>query len=119
MCVCFFAGWWRVVSRSPGRRFRSAAGRGLGVDGVSGEAHNVGMHAGRFLLATIDGGGTIPPELGLAARLVRGGHRVRVLADPTVQNAARTAGCAFTSWKTAPHFATVDEQTALAREVER
>src|SRR3954469_25326634 len=82
-------------------------------------AHNVGMHAGRFLLATIDAGGTIPPELGLAARLVRGGHQVRVLADPTVQNAARAAGCAFTSWRTAPHVATIAEQTALIREVER
>jgi MGT family glycosyltransferase len=77
------------------------------------------MPAGRFLLATIDGGGTIPPELGLAARLVRRGHRVRVLADPTVQSAARAAGCAVTSWKTAPHVATIAEQTALIREVER
>ena len=34
----------------------------------------------RFLLATIDGGGTVPPELGLASRLVRRGHAVRVLA---------------------------------------
>jgi MGT family glycosyltransferase len=77
------------------------------------------MRAGRFLLATIDGGGTVPPELGLAAGLVRRGHRVRVLADPTVQAAARAAGCAFTSWRAAPHVATVAEQTALIREVER
>jgi hypothetical protein len=55
----------------------------------------------------------------LAARLVRRGHRVRVLADPTVHSAARAAGCAFTSWKTAPNFATVAEQTALIRAVER
>jgi hypothetical protein len=87
--------------------------------GVSREADNVGIHAGRFLLATIDGGGTIPPELGLAARLVRRGHRVRVLADPTVQRAAEAAGCGFTSWRAAPHFTTVAEQTALIRDLER
>jgi UDP:flavonoid glycosyltransferase YjiC (YdhE family) len=34
-------------------------------------------------------------------------------------SAARAAGCAFTSWRTAPHFATAAEQTALIREVER
>ena len=38
----------------------------------------------RFLLATWDGGGTIPPELGLTAELVDRGHEVVVLSDDTV-----------------------------------
>src|SRR3954469_14006065 len=40
---------------------------------------------GRFLMAVIDGGGTLPPAMGLAAELVRRGHVVGVLADPTVE----------------------------------
>ena len=47
-----------------------------------------GTGSGRFLMALIDGGGTVPPALGLAAELVRRGHRVRVLADPTVEQSA-------------------------------
>src|SRR3954470_1273523 len=68
---------------------------------------------GRFLLATIDGGGTVPPELGIASELVRRGHTVTVLADPTVAASARAAGCAFFAWRAAPHFASVEEQTAF------
>ena len=74
--------------------------------------------SGRFLVAMIDGGGTVPPTLGVAAGLVRRGHRVRVLADPTVEPAARAAGCAFTSWRTAPHFNSLAEQTALIGSME-
>ena len=77
------------------------------------------MRTGRFLLATIDGGGTIPPEVGLARRLVERGHQVLVLADPTVEKEALAAGCTFTPWRTAPHFRTIEEQTALMWEVER
>jgi UDP:flavonoid glycosyltransferase YjiC (YdhE family) len=77
-----------------------------------------GKVTGRFLLAMIDGGGTVPPALGLAAGLVRRGHQVRVLADPTVAAAARSAGCAFTSWRTAPHFDSLTEQTALIAAME-
>ena len=46
----------------------------------------------RFLLATWDGGGTIPPELGLAAELVGRGHEVVVLSDDTVEQEAVDAG---------------------------
>jgi MGT family glycosyltransferase len=77
------------------------------------------VKTGRFLLAAVDGGGTVPPELGLAARLVRRGHQVRVLADPTVAPAAAAAGCAFSPWRRAPHFNTLEEQTAMIRDVEQ
>ena len=43
---------------------------------------------GRFLLALIDAGGTVPPALGLAADLIRRGHQVQVLADPTIEASA-------------------------------
>ncbi len=61
----------------------------------------------------IDGGGTVPPALGLAHRLVGRGHQVRVLADPTVAADAEAAGCSFTPWREAPHFRTREEQTDL------
>ena len=73
---------------------------------------DTGNH-GRFLLALIDAGGTVPPALGVAAELVRRGHQVRILADPTVAAAASAAGCAFTPWQEAPHFNSLAEQTAL------
>jgi UDP:flavonoid glycosyltransferase YjiC (YdhE family) len=75
--------------------------------------------SGRFLMAVIDGGGTLPPALGLAAELVRRGHSVEVLADPTGERSARTAGCGFTPWRTAPHFDSVADQTALIADMER
>jgi MGT family glycosyltransferase len=73
---------------------------------------------GRFLLAIIDGGGTVPPALGLAAELVRRGHAVTVLADPTVAPSARAAGCGFTPWRGGPHFASLAEQTTLIAAIE-
>ena len=72
----------------------------------------------RFLVALIDAGGTVPPALGLAAELVRRGHRVHVLSDPTVQPAARSAGCTFSPWQEAPHFTSREQQTALIAAVE-
>jgi len=68
---------------------------------------------GRFLLALIDAGGTVPPALGVAAELVRRGHQVRILADPTVAAGASAAGCAFTTWREPPHVNSLPEQTAL------
>jgi MGT family glycosyltransferase len=69
-------------------------------------------------MAVIDGGGTLPPALGLAARLVERGHSVDVIADPTAERSARSAGCSFRPWRTAPHFDTIAEQSALIAELE-
>lgn len=71
------------------------------------------MSAIRFLIAMVDAGGTVPPTMGLAAELVRRGHRVHVLSDPIVATAALSAGCSFTPWRQAPHVTTREEQTAL------
>ncbi len=66
-----------------------------------------GRPPARFLLAVVDAGGTVPPALSLAAELVRRGHHVRVLADPTIEDSARRCGCAFSPWREAPHFTSV------------
>ena len=50
-----------------------------------------------------EGGGTVPPELAVARRLIARGHQVHVLADPTIAAAAEAAGCTFSPWRRAPH----------------
>jgi MGT family glycosyltransferase len=72
----------------------------------------------RFLLATWDGGGTIPPELGLAAELVSRGHEVVVLSDDTVEAEAMAAGAVFTPWQRAPQARARDTDRALIRDWE-
>ena len=57
----------------------------------------------RFLFTLWDGGGNVPPALGLARRLIERGHSVRLLADPTVADEARAIGAEHTSWVRAPH----------------
>ena len=77
------------------------------------------MVSSRFLVAAIDGGGTLPPVMSVAAELIRRGHRVHVLADPTAEESARATGCAFSAWRTAPHVSSVAEQTELVADLER
>ena len=72
----------------------------------------------RFLLATWDGGGTIPPELGLAAELVDRGHEVVVLSDDTVEREAVEAGATFIPWQRAPQARARDTERALIRDWE-
>ncbi|GAA1105952.1 MULTISPECIES: hypothetical protein [Pseudonocardia] len=48
-----------------------------------------------YLFALTDGGGTVPPELGVARRLVLRGHRVRVLADTSMARGVRAIGASF------------------------
>src|SRR3954447_11611449 len=78
-----------------------------------------GRPRGRLLMAVIDGGGTLPPAMGVAAELVRRGHAVSVLADPTVEPSALAAGCQFTPFRAAPHVDSVAEQTEMVIEFER
>lgn len=57
----------------------------------------------RFLLTMWEGGGTVPPQLGLAARLTAAGHLVHVLGDPTIGARADALGLGFTAWVQPPH----------------
>jgi MGT family glycosyltransferase len=72
----------------------------------------------RFLLATWDGGGTIPPELGVVAALVARGHEVVVLSDDTVEQEATAAGARFVPWQRAPQARARDFDRALIRDWE-
>ena len=67
-------------------------------------------------LTTWQGGGNLPPQLGLARRLVAAGHRVRVLSEPTVEADAHAVGCSFTPWPTAPSIGAVGRDTAVIKD---
>jgi MGT family glycosyltransferase len=62
----------------------------------------------RFLMPMWEGGGTLPPELGVARRLIARGHAVHVLGDHTVIEQAVAAGCSFSPWRRAPHRTSLD-----------
>lgn len=72
----------------------------------------------QFLMPLWEGGGTLPPELGVARRLLHRGHAVHVLADPTVEDDALAAGCTFSTWRTAPHRTSLDPAEDLLRDWE-
>jgi MGT family glycosyltransferase len=72
----------------------------------------------RYLFVMWDGGGSVPPELGVARSLIARGHSVRVLSDPTVEEEVLAAGCTFTPWTTAPHRTTRDRSGDILRDYE-
>ena len=72
----------------------------------------------RYLLALWEGGGNIPPELGVARRLIARGHQVRVLGDPTIKGAAEAAGCSFSPWRRGPHRSSLDPSEDLIKDWE-
>src|SRR6478609_8859279 len=53
------------------------------------------MRAKRFLLVCHDAGGTVPPLLAIAEALIRSGHDVWVLSQPSVRQRAERCGCTF------------------------
>jgi UDP:flavonoid glycosyltransferase YjiC (YdhE family) len=70
-------------------------------DEVPAEPQRAGAQR-TFLFVMWQGGGNVPVQLGVARQLVAGGHRVRVLADPAVEEEARAAGCEFSAFHLAP-----------------
>src|SRR5579863_453142 len=72
----------------------------------------------RLLMPLWDGGGNVPPELGVAQRLVERGHVVRVLGDPTLAPAAEAAGCSFSPWRRGPHRTSLDPAQDILKDWE-
>jgi UDP:flavonoid glycosyltransferase YjiC (YdhE family) len=56
----------------------------------------------RFLIVAWDGGGNAPPALNLGARLVRRGHRVRLLGWQSMGPRAAGAGLEFATYPSVP-----------------
>ena len=57
----------------------------------------------RFLFASWEGGGNVPPLVQVARQLVDRGHAVRVLGEPCHCAEFEGVGAAFASWRRAPH----------------
>lgn len=62
-----------------------------------------------YLFVTFEGGGNVPPVLGLARRLAARGHDVRVLTEPCLRAAVEEAGARFLPFSR--HF-TREDRTA-------
>src|SRR5687768_9295297 len=71
-----------------------------------------------YLFAMWEGGGTVPPMLGVARRLIARGHTVTVLGDPTIEVEAERVGCRFMPWRRAPHRSTLLPEDDLLRDWE-
>lgn len=67
-----------------------------------------------FLFVTWDGGGNVPPALGIAAELAGRGHSVRVLGHPQQADAVARGGLAFTTYRRARPFRGADENTVFS-----
>jgi MGT family glycosyltransferase len=63
----------------------------------------------RFLFVLWEGGGNVPPQLGLAAGLVERGHDVRVLTEDCLAADVAAAGARFEPFVNAPNRASRDE----------
>lgn len=61
------------------------------------------MHPKRFLFVIGEGGGNVPPQLGLARKLLSRGHDVRVLTEPCVEEDVLATGASYVSFTKAPH----------------
>lgn len=53
----------------------------------------------RILVVTWDGGGNVPPMLGVAGELQRRGHQVRVLGHPQQREVVVSAGLKFVDYR--------------------
>ena len=72
----------------------------------------------RFLFVLWEGGGNVPPQLGIARRLVQRGHQVRVLGDRRLATDARQAGAEFAPYRRAPHHDLRNRQDDTLRDWE-
>ena len=58
-----------------------------------------------YLFALVDGGGTVPPEVGTVRRLVDRGHDVTVLGEDSMRTDVEATGATFRPWVAAPNKA--------------
>jgi MGT family glycosyltransferase len=56
-----------------------------------------------ILFTTWEGGGNVAPVLTLARRLLKRGHRVRLLGDSCMRSEVEEAGAEFLPWRSAPN----------------
>lgn len=76
------------------------------------------MERKRFLFVIGEGGGNVPPQLGLARKLVTRGHDVRVLTEPCVEADVRAIGASYASLTKAPHRSDRSRESDFVRDFE-
>jgi UDP:flavonoid glycosyltransferase YjiC (YdhE family) len=59
------------------------------------------------LVVTWDGGGNVPPALGIAGELVRRGHRVRFLGHERQRSSVEEAGFGFEAYRHARPYSAI------------
>jgi MGT family glycosyltransferase len=70
----------------------------------------------RFLFATTDGGGSVPPDMSVARALVDAGHEVRILADRVLAPDIATTGAEHIPWTKGPQRADLAPTSILVRD---
>lgn len=73
----------------------------------------MGVNTADFLFVTMDGGGNVPPLLGVAAAVAGRGHRVHVLGHPRLRDAVERAGLQFVPYSKARPWEPQAEKSAL------
>lgn len=76
------------------------------------------MQPKTFLFVLWEGGGNVPPMLGLAKRMIDRGHKAIVISDPCNEPEARAAGCDFFPYTTAPHRYNKSAESTVLRDYE-
>ena len=74
------------------------------------------MDRKRFLFVIGEGGGNVPPQLGVTRALVSRGHDVRVLTEPCVEEDVHATGASYVSFNKAPHRIDRSRQTDFVRD---
>src|SRR5919106_3431439 len=76
------------------------------------------MSPKRFLFVIGEGGGNVPPQLGLTSKLVSRGHDVRVLTEPCVEQDVRATGASYAPFTKAPHRSDRSRESDFVRDFE-
>ncbi len=76
------------------------------------------MEPKRFLFVIGEGGGNVPPQLGLARQLVSRGHEVRVLTEPCVKEDVRATGASYACFTKAPYRTDRSREKDFVRDFE-
>jgi UDP:flavonoid glycosyltransferase YjiC (YdhE family) len=74
------------------------------------------MEPRRSLFVMWEGGGNVPPQLGLARKLVARGHQVHVLTEPSLRRDVEATGASYHSFTNAPHRQDRSRQSDLVRD---
>jgi MGT family glycosyltransferase len=72
------------------------------------------IRAQHFLFVTFDGGGNVPPVLGLAKRLSQRGHQVTVLSEPCLEAPVRAYGLTHIPFR--KHFTRINRKEDICKD---